>query len=1107
MEPSNPIRSDGTSGGGPGAPPGRPLDALSARAARRARWLAHGAALLLGLAGLGCALALPFAPVWADRTEVSWPAADEPAVSTTALFAPYRPAEFTATIPCPALRSALERPEPVEVLSTVPPGSDRDGLVLRTEGGAAELLVGGRAVPLPPTTADCGIEVRSTSGPTGPDAAGRTEVSVGRLPAIALPGVPAPEVFSFRTGLPPEQAAELSVTARAHTWFETSPTQLKRSLTALAIVLAAVSLLLLVAHAPPTWAGLRRAVRARLRPSTAALLLVDAVVAAALALWLVIGPISDDDGFAMLTVRNYAATGDIGNFYRWFNASETPFTLVQHLMRWVSEYSLAPAWLRVPSVIAGTLTWLVLAHGIVAPLCRGLRRLPVHVLTGVFFLACWLPFGLGVRPEAYVALGTAAVLALLLRATAPGAAAPFGLLGAAALLTGLTVAVTPTGIAAPLIALLFAPRIWRLLVLPGALPRWASGPTRAVLLASLGAMGVVAMFADSTWNGFRRATEIHDEFGPSLGWYEEVERYSALLGTSTWGTAGKRLAVLLAVVAALLASAAVLRRLHRAVGVPELPLLIGAVAAVLATLWLTPSKWTHHFGALAGVAPALLAVTVVVLARVGALPGARREARQLGIAGGFAAAVAAALAFQGPNSWWQYSDFGVAWSDTPVRPLELPLDSPLPWLVAAAAAGLLGWGLVRLRVLAGAWTLPATSVLTGSALVVVGVLIGSFLQAPARAGAFSVGASSWDSVRARSCGIENEVETLPLAEDGALAIVDGPRDDTGATAGTSEAAAPETEQPVRDGFAADRDRPGRPPQEPLLRRETGELALRPTGPEAVPTDASPVMWDSLGDGPRTTGEVTTGWFELPAMRPGQELSVWVAGRPEQGNALRLEFGQDASPGTDGAVRALGHRELRDPPPRQLPFDDPRTGRPVDWRDFGSWRLITVAASELPAGADRVRLHASDATTDEQGWLAFSGPAVRDVVPLRDVLDGGIPALVDWPISFLFPCYVDYPRVSHGTADSPGLLVTPPAGEGSMAFDPSYGGVFTGAVNQSRRLETPSRLRDAPGFTWGHVLSVSYDVDRDAYDLRTRRVREGGADGDGAYPFEEGDLHP
>ena len=72
----------------------------------------------------------------------------------------------------------------------------------------------------------------------------------------------------------------------------------------------------------------------------------------------------------------------------------------------------------------------------------------------------------------------------------------------------------------------------------------------------------------------------------------------------------------------------------------------------------------------------------------------------------------------------------------------------------------------------------------------------------------------------------------------------------------------------------------------------------------------------------------------------------------------------------------------------------------------------------------------------------------------------------------------------------------------MAYDPRLGGVFAGVPMLSRRLEMPSRLRDAPGVEWGHIYSVSYDVRRDLYDRSTTRVRIGGADGDGAYPFEE-----
>jgi arabinosyltransferase C len=86
------------------------------------------------------------------------------------------------------------------------------------------------------------------------------------------------------------------------------------------------------------------------------------------------------------------------------------------------------------------------------------------------------------------------------------------------------------------------------------------------------------MFADQTLTGALRATEIHSEFGPNLGWYEEWFRYQALLGTGQMGSAAKRLPVLLTL--ALLVVAAVLlgRRLR---GVADLPgtAVLTAVAA------------------------------------------------------------------------------------------------------------------------------------------------------------------------------------------------------------------------------------------------------------------------------------------------------------------------------------------------------------------------------------------------------------------------------------------------------------------------------------------------------------------------------------------------
>ena len=64
-------------------------------------------ALLVGLTGVASALALPFAPVFAETTTLTWPAPGEPTVPSTALISPYRPNELTASIPCSALRAAM----------------------------------------------------------------------------------------------------------------------------------------------------------------------------------------------------------------------------------------------------------------------------------------------------------------------------------------------------------------------------------------------------------------------------------------------------------------------------------------------------------------------------------------------------------------------------------------------------------------------------------------------------------------------------------------------------------------------------------------------------------------------------------------------------------------------------------------------------------------------------------------------------------------------------------------------------------------------------------------------------------------------------------------
>ncbi|MGH3513010.1 MAG: arabinosyltransferase domain-containing protein, partial [Pseudonocardiaceae bacterium] len=666
-------------------------------------------ALLVGLLGVLVALVLPFLPVIADQTAVSWPAPRHPVVSSTAFFAPYRPAELTAAVPCSAIRAATDRGGAVTVLAT---GPDGDGLVLRTEAGVAQLVLGRRVVstqPVAGTFSDCRTQVHAD--PTG------AVITIGSTKTIKLADEPVPKVFAFRTDLDAGQAAGMAVTARIASPFATSPSRVKIVLIAAQLLTALIGLGLL--------ARARRAAKDPARPRIGwwRTAWVDVGVLGVLAGWAIIGPLTDDDGFATTIARNAARTGNIGNYYRWWNASETPFALTEQLLAPLTQISLAPLWLRLPSTVLAIATWFVLSRGVLGvalPAVAGTVR--IRLLAAVCLLAAWLPYNLGVRPEPYVAFGVTAVLALLWRARGLPA------LGWAALVAGLTIPISPSGllVAAPIVV--FAPRI--VAILRESARGRAEVAARVLLLGCVGAVGLTVIFADQTWYGLVTATRWHTFFGPSLPWYQEPDRYRFLLGNDQDGSATKRIPVLLTLALLPVVGVLLARRAERAdVYGGAAARSAAVVATALALLWLTPSKWSHHFGALAGLFASFLVLAVVLLVRRARAPGADRMSQTIGVAGGVLVAAAAGLAFAGPNAWWQPAVYYVPWAAGPVRPIGLPLDSPLLWLGALV---------VGYAVLAAARVSRPTLVATPAMLAVaaagtaVAVLLGSLLAAPLR---------------------------------------------------------------------------------------------------------------------------------------------------------------------------------------------------------------------------------------------------------------------------------------------------------------------------------------------------------------------------------------
>jgi arabinosyltransferase B len=914
-------------------------------------------AALVGLCGLTLALLLPFAPVFADETTLTWPRVGDPVTSTTATVVPYRPAQLIATLPCQALRAST----PVTVLATS--SADGDGLIIDAGPDGAVLRAGDTRLSLETGDGVPGCHTTVSAGPhglavTAPD---------GQVTVAA--DAPVPTLFGFRTDLTSAQAAGIQVSATVVTPFGTSPTPAKVVLIVAQLAAVATSLALLPRMR-------RRPVRLRWRRTH----WIDVAVIAAFGAWAVIGPLAVDDGWASVIARNVATTGDPGNYFRWWNAAEVPFSSSQQLLAPFTQITLAPLWLRLPSTLLAIGTWFVMTRGVLT-----LHSAGVRAMAALFLLLTWLPFNLGTRPESYVAFGVTTVLAILWRSRSPAG------IGWAVLIAGLTVTISPTGLLVLAPFLVLAPRIVAIL---------RRHPLRdrvicLLLFAAIGSVCFTVMFADQTWAALLTATDWHNYFGPSLPWWLELDRYDYLLSNDQQGSFAKRLPVLMV----LILMAVVLASRKRSVA-PRL----AAVALVgLALLALSPSKWSYHLGALAGVFAAFLVMAVLQ----------RRTAVWSVIAGALLSGVVL-VSFAGPNAWWVPAVYDVPWPEQSV------------WI----GAGVVGASLVLAGWSRRAW--PAVLTVTAAATAVA-LLFGTFAAAPLRRPEGSLALMNIHRVTGGPvCGLEDSIEVLP----------DGPQLSPAGGVASS------------DGFD----------------EFSGFVPAAPP-PDPPGQGASTFLWGSRTI--QKTGTLVTQWFSLP---PDTGMAVLVSGRTSDGNSLSFEFADGGA--LLGAVT---------PVDRVAPDEDP---------EHPLWRPIGVDPDQVPPSADRVRLRATDGRTDNEGWLAVTGPRQRSVVPLNAFLAEHQPVLIGWPVSFLFPCIRDIPAVSDGVAQTPGAMIRGPRPQFDLERDPVLGGTFAELDQFGRLGEVPTRLVGHPDVDWGSLLISRDDAAKDNYTREVRRVVRTGWDDTG-----------
>jgi arabinosyltransferase C len=820
----------------------KPASVLRARS-----WGAPKIAGLFGAFGAVFAVLFALAPVDQRMAAYSWDL--DGGISATPIpLSSYRPIAMSVTFGC-AQVNAL--PGSGGVFSTKPApattaGSSSTGLWIGRTGDRTEVVLAGRMLlSRPSSELPCEIGVTTT--------AETTTVTAGSEMLAEWAGDHRPAVAGFFTDLPPNApVAGLSARLQADTRFETSPSALK-------IVAGAAGVLCMAGSLAAAWVADRRAEacrRIRLWPGRGAARgrAPDAMVVGGLTVWALIGPLNVDDGYTTTMVRNAASAGYVGGYHHWLNTPEAPFGWFYEGFRLWSQISSELLWLRVPSVVAAVACWLLLSRLVlprVLPASRATRW--AGWLAAVAFLSAWLPFCVGLRPEPYVVLGMLATWCCIERAVGTRRLLPLAI---GVITAGLTLAVTPTGMIAPLVIVVAAPAIWRILRARQDLHGFA---TVGVLLGCA-LLPLLVMLADQTPAALQAGTAVRTLIGPNLPWYDEPLRYQMLLApTSVEGSLGRRVPVLLMLLG-ISACVAVWRRRWRVPGVHA-----GAAARFvmltglgLAMLTLTPTKWTHHFGGFAGCAT----IMIVALAWVGTRTVRSTAYRSLLLGAVF---LAAFLALSGEITWWSASAEAISWGDRPPELGGVPL-----WKAALVGAGVCAavWAVQSWHPSLARWLRP---LLPSTATALLVLLTGTLaLQTYGLAHAvttstgYTVGRDVLGNAMGRDCTLAHALQIEPSPAADILPAAAGP-------AGIS--------------------------------RMTGSLqAGAPSTAHASPYPVPPSQQWQSNDG--AGGQLVTGWYPLPtAIRHGSAPLVITAGGSGDATAV-AEFGTrtNTAPQADASFR-------------------------------------------------------------------------------------------------------------------------------------------------------------------------------------------------------------
>ena len=990
------------------------------------------AAILAGVLGfLLCALT-PLLPVRQTTATILWPQGVGPGGLVGNITAPLvsgAPEALDVSIPCSAI--ATLPPAGGLIFATNPPNgidASRNGLFIRANTDSVFVAFRDKVAAVAPranvTSGSCSmLRAWANPGAVGADFVG--------IPGAAGTLAPdkKPQVTGIFTELKVPAQQGLSARIDVDTRFITGPTALKLvvMIAGIACVIASIAALALLDRRDRR--GSMASVRSRLLRHWP----VDIGVISTLLLWHVIGAISSDDGYNLTIARISGEAGYATNYYRYFGTTEAPFDWYQSVLAQLASVSTAGIWMRLPATAAAIGSWLILSHRVLPRLgsaVGGLSHNRVAVATGgLVFLAAWLPFNNGLRPEPLIAFGVLMVWMLVERTIATRRLAPTA---CAIVVAVFCVTLAPQGLVAAAPLLVGARAIGQIIA-----GRRARDGVLAPLAALAAAMSVifVIVFRDQTLATVAESARIKYVVGPTISWYQDFLRYYFLTVEEHVESSLTRRFAVLVMLLCLFAMLTVLLRRSRVAGLTRGPLwrLIGSTALGLLLLTFTPTKWAVQFGAFAGLAAALGAVTAFTFARVG-LHSRRNLALYI-----TALLFVVAWATSGINGWFYVGNYGVPWYDRAPVLMHQPVTSM--FLALAIISGLIaGWLHFRLdyvghtevkdtrrnRMLASTPLLVLSLIMV---LLAVGSMAKGFAQ---RYPAYTTGkanlAALTSGLSKTSCAMADDVLVEADTNAGMLQPAPGQKwgqygplggeNPIGFTPnGISDNLDPIAPFIANPGTVNSDGSPNKPNFGIAFSGGTGG-GYGPVGingsnvflPFGLDPKTTPVMGSYKQD--TLAAKVTSAWYNLPPRSPNRPLvtvaaagAIWYdddEGEFHYGQSLKLQWGVR---NPDGSFTALD----------KVP--------PIDTIEQKAWRNLRFPIAWAPPAANVARIVADDPNLSTDQWFGFTPPRVPPLQTAQEFLGTQTPLLMDIATAANFPC--QRPFSEHlGVAELPQYRILP-----------------------------------------------------------------------------------